>query len=791
MKKIIPMAVIFALIVSPMVMGIIYEPENPYSKPIDTKPMQVQYIINATVMNEHNIRSRNLTFSDALNGSSYLLGNATARMRVSNTYVIPTSEYLIARCYFSFDTSVLNNTNLINATLMVHQMNATQWPLLNWSLNLYEVEYGSSLVGDDWNATVGAFHGGLPAVSVNTTRNVTLDTGTINKTGNTQFRGNASTEGITPSATIGWFCGLRPPNALNLSLRPKLIIWVDVNPVADAGVDKYGDTQHFINGSASYDPDGSIVNYTWNFTYNSIPVYIYTSTFYYTFSTTGTYVVTLNVTDDDTLYDEDNMVVYAFNHPPIANASGNRTLPRGDYMLSAVNSYDVDADGSIVNYSWEVDYNSTIVWLFTKLPVFNFTALRYANISLNVTDNDGMEDWDNITYIIINQNPIANAGNNQTGKRVINFVGSNSYDPDWYFGSIVNYTWNFTYNSLPQNMYGATPSFDFNISGIYIVTLNVTDNDGGWDEDDVWITTSIQSPIANAGADQRNIKGITTFDGTGSSDPDGSIVNYTWNFTYNSLPETMYGSQPTFDFQIAGFYNVTLNVTDDDWRWDEDIVMIEMYLASPIANAGSDITGKRIITFDGSGSRDIDGSIVNYTWEFTYDNATENLYDVSPSFDFYLTGVYTITLNVTDDDALWDEDTLQLTIIFVKPVADAGLDVYVITNTTFTFDGRDSYDPDGTVVNWTWNFTYNSTSVYLYGAVVNYTFGESIENFTVQLKVVDDDGLWDLDHVTLHLNTAMGITLIFLIAILLIFIVMAIVVFVLRSLRKPLEEEDG
>src|SRR5690606_33327359 len=55
--------------------------------------------------------------------------------------------------------------------------------------------------------------------------------------------------------------------------------------------------------------------------------------------------------------------------------------------------------------------------------------------------------------------------------------------------------------------------------------------------------------------------GECVFDGTGSSDPDGSIVSYQWNFGDDTTPGT--GATVTHTYQASGVYNASLTVTDD------------------------------------------------------------------------------------------------------------------------------------------------------------------------------------------------------------------------------------
>lgn len=70
----------------------------------------------------------------------------------------------------------------------------------------------------------------------------------------------------------------------------------------------------------------------------------------------------------------------------------------------------------------------------------------------------------------------------------------------------------------------------------------------------------------------------------------------------------------------------------------------------------------------------------------------------------------------------------------------------VIVNQAVTFNGSASYDPDGTLVSWTWDFGDSGSGS---GMVVTHSY-LSVGNFTVTLNVTDNDGQSN--------STTMGIT---------------------------------
>ena len=64
------------------------------------------------------------------------------------------------------------------------------------------------------------------------------------------------------------------------------------------------------------------------------------------------------------------------------------------------------------------------------------------------------------------------------------------------------------------------------------------------------------------------------FDGTDSSDPDGTIAGYFWHFGDGDATDT--DDAPSHEFEAVGTYLVTLTVTDDDGNRASDTLIIEV-----------------------------------------------------------------------------------------------------------------------------------------------------------------------------------------------------------------------
>ena len=133
-------------------------------------------------------------------------------------------------------------------------------------------------------------------------------------------------------------------------------------------------------------------------------------------------------------------------------------------------------------------------------------------------------------------------------------------------GSVVSWSWGFGdgVESTAQN-----PSHTFAADGSYVVTLWVTDNEGATDS--VTQTVTVSGPTVNIPPIASFTYACTDlscdFDGSGSSDSDGTISSYDWVFGDGN---TASGETTSHTYGDGGDYTVTLTVTDDLGATDVD-----------------------------------------------------------------------------------------------------------------------------------------------------------------------------------------------------------------------------
>jgi PKD repeat protein len=166
-------------------------------------------------------------------------------------------------------------------------------------------------------------------------------------------------------------------------------------------------------------------------------------------------------------------------------------------------------------------------------------------------------------------------------------------------------------------------------------------------------------PRASFTSSSNNLVG--TFDGSASSDSDGSVASYAWDFGDSSTSSTI--AKPTHTYAAAGTYSVTLTVTDNGGAIGTVNKSVTVTAApanvKPTAAFTSAATNL-VVGFDGSGSTDTDGSVASYAWDFG-DSSTVST-AVKPSHTYAAAGDYSVTLTVTDDDGATDSVNKTITV---------------------------------------------------------------------------------------------------------------------------------
>lgn len=148
------------------------------------------------------------------------------------------------------------------------------------------------------------------------------------------------------------------------------------------------------------------------------------------------------------------------------------------------------------------------------------------------------------------------------------------------------------------------------------------------------------------------------------------------------------------------------------------------------------------ILFSPAGSTDIDGTLIEYRWDFG--DSSIFSYDETPTHSFSRVGIYTVTLRVKDNNDAVDEDTAQCIVSAIPnkaPIAIINGPYSGYANEPISFSSAGSIDQDGTITEYRWSFGEGGTDHY---GDVQYFIYERAGTYTVTLTVKDEDGATSL-----------------------------------------------
>src|SRR5260370_19611608 len=181
---------------------------------------------------------------------------------------------------------------------------------------------------------------------------------------------------------------------------------------------------------------------------------------------------------------------------------------------------------------------------------------------------------------------------------ICNFDASGSKDS---YGTITSYAWNFGDGTTGA---GASLAHTYTGSGTYTVKLTATDNNGATGTK---IQTIPTNPLASFTFSCNCL--TCNFDGSGSKVLNATATSYAWNFG-----DGMSGTGITVGhtYAVGGAYNATLTVTDSTGATSAQSKGLNVN-APPVASFTFACSGLTC-SFNGTASRDSDGTIANYVW---------------------------------------------------------------------------------------------------------------------------------------------------------------------------------
>ena len=461
----------------------------------------------------------------------------------------------------------------------------------------------------------------------------------------------------------------------------------------------------------AFDKDDDELTYYWDFNYDGeYEIFgdeTIASNVYYTFSAPnykpGRQMINLVVSDGTHVANgtQTGNITFVLNEKPIGIIQARKELDPKIYndnitvrikekiIFDSSKSYDPDSlPGFDTNsdrspdfqlkYKWNFNrYDSTATsgWITDKTYEYSYLSSGseyYYIVTLDVDDGLHVNTSANFT-VYINVRPSAKIfvepqSYDQQGNFKVNrpvyFNGTGSGDPNK--DPIINYTWDF---GDGNKSYKAQPVHVFTTPSEYTVSLIVHDYQYASSPDQIKVDIPFppKAPILRYLVYPFEVYTLenVNFDASMTSDPDSDMkdLKFKWHFGDNTT-STDYNT--THRFLKSGKYTITLDVTDETGTTSsESRVVVNVLNRKPIARLKQmkNVPADERVLVSGDQSRDDDGIIVSYLFNFGDGSETDWTNDSTVEHKWKYSGTYTITLTVQDDSGLSNETQMQIKVV--------------------------------------------------------------------------------------------------------------------------------
>ncbi len=336
-------------------------------------------------------------------------------------------------------------------------------------------------------------------------------------------------------------------------------------PVVGISVDGSGGPEHYtleeVNFTATItDLQDDVVMLFWDFGDGEFGVGQEAS---HVYSDDGVYTVKLTALDAAGKLGLGFMQIEILNTPPVPKVDSQSSAKTYQTIaFDASSSY--DADGSIVNFTWELRDGTTS---YGAKCMHAYSSKGTYLIILRVLDDDGAFSELYVPVTIENTPPIAiiasPGGPFLTGEN-ITFVASSSYDPD---GLDISYKYDFG-DGTESNWSAQSVIVHVYSDGTrtYTVKLTVRDRDGAISLATTTVTVQNRAPRLEGLRFSKARAGEITEISLICDDPDGKLVRVEWDFDGDGkfdLDTTSFNPQ-MHTYEKGGVYKVKARIFDDD-----------------------------------------------------------------------------------------------------------------------------------------------------------------------------------------------------------------------------------
>ncbi|MCI5221188.1 MAG: PKD domain-containing protein [Candidatus Electrothrix sp. AR4] len=420
------------------------------------------------------------------------------------------------------------------------------------------------------------------------------------------------------------------------------------------------------------------------------------------------------------------------NHPPKPDKTATPLSDCNTVVLDASGS--TDKDGDDLDFQWSFSDGTTAVGSRITHDFKNpgeYTVNLTVQDDSSFTANTGRLDFP----VLINAPPkghITAPASAAVNEEVL-FDGRKSTDMG---GKIIRYRWQI---GEGRKLKGPLVRHSFSQPGLYQVSLQVEDDgEGLCTTDRVHHTIRINAaPVAKINVKRVVAPGeATVLTAKESIDSDGKITLYSWDFDDKTKGS---GETAKHAWQQAGSYEVRLQIRDNSGLSNDRGTASAKVLVNappePVISASPLIVAVDTpVTFTGKKSRDVDGNIINYAWNFG-DGITKNGKTLTHAYA--KPGLYTVRLMTTDDSGVSNAaQSIEQQIRVNSPPIPVIQTSDAINSGHVHFDASGATDADDAIISYRWDFGDGKHGK---GMSVDHVYALP-GIYTTQLRITDASG---------------------------------------------------
>jgi PKD repeat protein len=455
---------------------------------------------------------------------------------------------------------------------------------------------------------------------------------------------------------------------------------------------------------------------------------------YHIYASTGSYTVSLTVTDTAGCINSITHVV-SISPPPIAFFQSS-ALSCSNYPMFFTDLSTV-ANSQFISWFWDFgDGSDTLINAPLNPDISHiYTISGSYPVTLKVVTAQGCEAIFTQTVNVL-ASPLAGFSfTNTCLNSAVSFVNLTSPNNGT---AIVNYSWNFgdPGSGLNNTSNLQNPQHIYNATGSYTVLLQSFNTNGCPDTISHVVTIQPKPPVDFSWANTC-IGNATEFSIDATITNLSAVQTFDWDFGDGTAHS--YQQDPTHTYQSAGNYTVSLTIADTA-GCENSISHSISVLPKPNAQFGISSACEGATTHFTDLSFTSNGEpIASWHWDFgvsTTTNDTSNIQNAS--WIFSTAGTYNVSLVVTSLSGCQDTSLISMQ-VYGKPTA-----VFTYTaapcNDGAVYFQDSSYNQQVAIIGWDWEFEPNHYST-LQNPV--YVFGASDSCFNVRLIATDVRGCVD------------------------------------------------